>query len=293
VKIVFCTASRSERGLSEPLIQEFRKSGRFNVEVLELPLNFKGAFEAAEEYIRVKGKPDLAFVSYDRLEMLGACLAFFIKGVKLAQCHAGEVSGSGEVYDDFVRHMITLCSDFQFCVSRQAYTRCLHFLTLLGKPTDKLYYVGSYAFDNVKLDYSLVPKEPFNLVVYNPLSRRADLIPKELDEIEALIGERLTLWVYPNEDEEREIVIERIKKLEKAGKVKGLPTISRPQFLALLEKAERVIGNSSSFFLELPYWNKQHIHVGLRNKNRERIKVEPGASRRIVEIVEKFFCQES
>jgi UDP-N-acetylglucosamine 2-epimerase (non-hydrolysing)/GDP/UDP-N,N'-diacetylbacillosamine 2-epimerase (hydrolysing) len=164
---------------------------------------------------------------------------------------------------------------------------------LVGKPTENCFHVGSFAFDNIALDYSIVPKEPFDLVLYNPLTRRLDVMPKELDEIEALIGERLTLWVHPNEDEGRQIVVDRIKKLEKAGKVKGLKTVPRPQFLALMERAERVIGNSSSFYLELPYWNKHHIHIGLRNKNRERIEVKPGASKRIVEIVEKFFWKES
>jgi UDP-N-acetylglucosamine 2-epimerase (non-hydrolysing)/GDP/UDP-N,N'-diacetylbacillosamine 2-epimerase (hydrolysing) len=261
--------------------------------LLELPISFRGAYEVAKEFLRLEKDVSLAICGFDRLEHLGAAIAFFESNVRLAQLEAGDVSGSGEVFDDYVRFMITLCSDIQFCNSEQSFKRCLNFLMLVGKPTENCFHVGSFAFDNIALDYSIVPKEPFDLVLYNPLTRRLDAVPKELDEIEALIGERLTLWVYPNEDEGREIVIERIKKLEKAGKVKGLPTVPRAQFLALLEKAERVIGNSSSFFLELPYWNKQHIHVGLRNKNRERIKVEPGASRRIVEIVEKFFCQES
>ena len=292
-RVCIATASRSERGLIEPLIAEFLKSGKFEVEVLELPLSFKGAFECVEEYLRTYGKPSLAFCSFDRVEMLGAALSFFLKRVKIAQCHAGDISGEGEVFDDYVRFMITLCSDIQFCNSEQSFKRCLNFLRLVGKPTENCIHVGSFAFDNIALDYSIVPKEPFDLVLYNPLTRGLDVMPKELDEIESIIGERLTLWVYPNEDEGREIVVDRIKKLEKTGKVKGLQTVPRPQFLALLEKAERCIGNSSSFFVELPYFNKQHIHVGLRNKNRERIEVEPGASKQIVEFVEKFFCKET
>jgi len=291
-RIVVCTASRSERQLSQPLIEELKKSPKFKVEVLELPITFKGAYETVEEYIRVKGKPDLAFVNYDRLEMLGACLAFFIKGVRLAQYQAGDVSGEGEVYDDLVRFMITLCSDFQFCNSEESFKRCLKFLKLVGKPVKNCHHVGSFAFDNLTLDYSAVPNEPFDLILYNPLSRRVDLMEGELDMIEKLLGERLALWVYPNEDEGRDIVIERIRKLEAEGRVKGLETLPRPQFLALMEKAERVIGNSSSFFLELPYFKKQHIHIGLRNRHRERIEVKPGASRRIVEILEKFFSEE-
>ncbi|MEM2385415.1 MAG: UDP-N-acetylglucosamine 2-epimerase [Candidatus Bathyarchaeia archaeon] len=284
-KIVICTASRSERGLSAPLVEELGK--RFKVEVLELPISFKGAFDAAEEFVRARGKPDLAFCNYDRVEMLGAALAFYLNGVKIAQYHAGDLSGSGECLDDFVRYMITLTSTFQFCNGEKAFRRCLEFLKLVGKPTDKCFEVGSLAFDNYKPDYSLVPPCEYDLVVYNPLTGKPELIEKELSQIEGLI-ERFTVWIEPNEDPYREIIVERAKRLEAEGKVKFLNTVERQQFLALMEKAERVIGNSSAFFLELPYFGKNHIHIGERNKYRERIIVKPGASRRIAEILEKL-----
>lgn len=293
MKIVVCTASRSERGLTLPLINELKRSGKFDVEVLELPVSFKGALEIAEEYLRVKEKPDLVFCSYDRVEMLGACLVFYFNGVKIAQYHAGDFGAGEGVFDDCVRFMITLCSDIQFCNSAKSFTRCLRFLRTAGKPVEHCYCVGSLAFDDVNLDYSVVPNEPFDLILYNPLPKRLDLMGEELNQVENLLGERLAIWIYPNEDVGRDIVIKRIKKLEREGKVIGYDTLPRPQFLALLEKAERVIGNSSSFFYELPYFGKSHIHIGVRNRERERIEIKTGASKKIVKILEKLFCNSS
>jgi UDP-N-acetylglucosamine 2-epimerase len=288
-KIVACTASRSESGLLEPLIKAFRENGKFLVDVLELPISFSGAFETVQEYLRVHGRPDLAFTSYDRVEMLGACLAFFLNRVKIAQYHAGDVSGSGESFDDYVRFMITLCSDFQFCNSQESFTRCLRFLRLVGKPIQHVYCVGSLAFDDVTLDYSIVPSEAYDLVLYNPPNNAPEIIDSELDIIEKLL-DKPTIWVHPNEDEGREKVLERIRKLAKKGLVKEQPTLPRAQFLALMKKAERCIGNSSAFFLEMPYLRKdEHIQVGVRNKNRQRIEVKLGASKRIVQIIRNIF----
>jgi UDP-N-acetylglucosamine 2-epimerase (non-hydrolysing)/GDP/UDP-N,N'-diacetylbacillosamine 2-epimerase (hydrolysing) len=287
VKICVCTASRSERQLIKPLLEELEANPKFKLHVLELPTNFLGGFKTAKKYLETHGKPDLAFCSFDRVEMLGACLAFFLDNVKIAQYHAGDTSGEGETFDDYVRFMITLCSDYQFCNGENAYKRCLQFLKLVGKPTEHCFEVGSLAFDNVSLDYSIVPNQPYDFILYNPLTRQPNLMENELNQIERLIGKRLALWIYPNEDEGREHVIEKIKKLEAEGKVKAYQTLPRPQFLALMEKADRIIGNSSSFFLELPFFGKKHVHVGARNKHRERIQIRTGASKRIVKILEE------
>lgn len=290
MRLCVCTASRSERGLIEPLINKLKSSPCFETEILELPISFMGAFETASEVIRRHEKKLLAICPFDRLEMLGACLAFFLNNVKVAQYHAGDVSGGGETFDDFVRFMITLCSDVQFCNGANSFWRCFRFLKLVGKSTSCCYEVGSLAFDDIQLDDSAVPEDDFDLVLYNPLPRRPELIESELEEIENLLENRLTLWIYPNEDAHREVVIDRIRHLEGEGKVKGFETLPRPQFLALMKHASRVIGNSSSFFLELPYFNKRHVHIGVRNRSREAVEVRGGASERIVTILERVFC---
>jgi len=275
--------------LIQPLIKRLEESPKFKLKVLEMPTTFEGAYETVKEYLRIYGKPDMAFCNFDRVEMLGACLAFYFSRVPIAQYHAGDISGEGETFDDYIRFMITLCSDIQFCNSAKSFTHCLRFLRLVGKPVEHCYHVGSLAFDDVELDYTIVPDEPFDLILYNPLPAKPDLMEDELRQIEELLGDRLAIWIFPNEDEGREKVIAKIKELEAEGKVKGLNTVPRPQFLALMEKAERVIGNSSSFYMELPYFYKTHIRNGARNRNRERVKVVPGASERMVKILEKFF----
>ena len=290
-RVVFCTSSRSERGMIEPLLR--RLDARYDLKLLELPVSFGGAYEVATEYLRLSGKPRLAFTPFDRLEMLACCIAFYQAGVPIAQLHAGDWAGGG-IWDDTVRMMITLCSDIQFCASQKSLERTVQLLKLADKPISRAYMVGSIQFDDLELDESVVPKYGYDLVLYNPPNGRLELIPSELDEVEGLLdSEKLTVWVYPNEDAGCEAIIGRIERLElkslyykhEKPRVKGFKSLPRPQYLALMKHADRVIGNSSSFFVELPYFKKTHVHVGLRNRDRERVEPVVGGSDRVVEVV--------
>lgn len=304
LNICFCTASRSERELVEPVIRRLEKHPRFNLHVLELPVNFRDAFDTVLRFLHgtthiVGGwsiglsspqKPDLAFCSFDRTEMLGAALAFFTNNIPIAQIHAGDQSLEG-TFDDITRHQITLCSTIQFCNGMNSYWRVIDVLMPLDRSIENCYEVGSIQFDDMEIDYSAVPGEPFDLVLYNAPTRKPDLIPEELDEIESML-DKLTLWVDPNEDIGRDLIVERIKTLEEKGQVRMIRTLPRAQFFGLLQSNIRCIGNSSSFFLELPYLNsKQHIHIGVRNKGREHGTFRPGGSVRIIEALERFFAE--
>lgn len=300
VNICFCTASRSERELVKPLIRRLEEHPSFNLHVLELPVNFRDAFDTVLRFLhgtthivggwsiglRSPQKVDLAFCSFDRTEMLGAALAFFKNNIPIAQIQAGDQSLEG-THDDITRHQITLCSTVQFCNGMNSYWRVIYILMPLDRSTKNCYEVGSIQFDDLEIDYSAIPDEPFDLVLYNAPTRKPDLIPRELDEIESML-DKLTLWVEPNEDTGRDLILERMKTLEEEGRVKMIQTLPRTQFFGLLETSVRCIGNSSSFFLEIPYLDKQHIHIGVRNKGRERV-FRPGGSVRIIEALERFF----
>jgi UDP-N-acetylglucosamine 2-epimerase len=287
MKIVFCTASRSERSLIQPLLNRIEAHPKMDLSLLELPLSFRGALEVASEFLK-HNQVDLAFCPFDRVEMLGACIAFFLKNMKIAQIHAGDISGGG-THDDIIRHMITLYSDIQFCNGGKSHQRTLRLLRTVGKPIKNCYEIGSIHFDD--FDDNLIgalwiPPQPFDLVLYNPLTRRPDLVPKELNEIEQLL-DKSTVWIHPNEDAGRELILKKIEELKQKG-VNGYTTVSRPQFLYLMKNCERAIGNSSAFIYELPAFNKNHIHIGLRNKDREPVEIRVGGSDRIVKILENL-----
>jgi hypothetical protein len=290
-EIYFCTASRSERSLIDPLLERLRT--KFDLMICDLPTTFVGAFLKMRDFLKEKGAPDLVFTPFDRLEMLGASIGCLVSNVRTAQIHSGDLSEG--TWDDVARHMIMLGSDYQFCTSQQSHIRATTVLMTLGRSIGHCYQVKPIHFDDLKIDYDACVAEPFDLVVYNPPTARPDLIEDDLDTIEVMI-DKTTLWVSPNEDEGNKEIGDRIASLDEAFSDDSFPysvlpigTLPRSQFLGLLEKCERAIGNSSSFFYELPYFNKTHIQVGLRNKDRERLSPEQcvsGGSDEIVKILE-------
>jgi UDP-N-acetylglucosamine 2-epimerase len=293
--IVICTASRSERELQQPLVEAFGD----RCEVLELPVDFREAYDRVLAYLHggvvcldegkslCQNKPKVAFCSFDRPEMLGAAFAFYFNGVPIAQYHAGDTGVNAQ--DDYIRDMITMVSTFQFCNSVDSYQRCLRLLFDFKKPLIRCYEVGSFAMEGVKLDASIVPKERYDLILYNPpLGVSAKVIGEELTELVSYIN-KLVVWICPNEDVGRDIVIRRIDNCIFNGlHITKSETLPRGQFLALMRDADRVIGNSSSFFLELPFFRKDHIHVGIRNRYRKPVEPGVGASEKIVKVIEEF-----
>jgi len=265
-----------------------RNSPLFNTSLHTIPTDFSRAEGSVTRLLREFPLIDLAFCPFDRLEMLGAALAFWRNRIPVAQIHAGDYSTAG-CFDDMARHMITLASDLQLCVGEKSYQRAKAMMELVGKPTDRCFQIRSIHMDDAELNLSHVPREPFDLVVYNPPTKRLDLILDELTTIDGLLGERLAVWVEPNEDEGRTLVLEEMHRIAKSKRLWIQKSVPRPQFLGLLSKCTRALGNSSAFFFELTHFGKTHIHVGVRNSGRQSADSTSGGSDQILSIVEDLY----
>lgn len=284
-RIVVCWSNRSEWGLLEPVLK--RLSEHFEVtpfsmvclSTSELGNIYKSSYAFLSRY-----KPNLVITPFDRYEQIFVALAARMLNLKVAQIHAGDLSREG-CWDDQVRHMISLCCDYLFCNSEESARRARDLVKLTGSDA-KVFTVGSTAFDDIKVDESAAPKELFDLVVYYPPTRRPDLIEDELDKIEATLDKPI-VWIGPSGDPGSDQIVARAKRLEKDGRAKFYPNLPRSNFLGLLKRCSRAIGNSSSFFCELPFFGKRHVHIGARNRGREIVKVRTGGSDRIAEILRK------
>ncbi len=70
-----------------------------------------------------------------------------------------------------------------------------------------------------------------------------------------------------------------------------LPNLERSEFLGLLRNCSRFITNSSAAIYEAPYFLKpeQIIHIGERNRDRDKGPFMTDASDRIVEVLKKWY----
>lgn len=87
-------------------------------------------------------------------------LAAYHLNIPIAQLEAGDISLEG-TWDDSIRHCITLLSSLVFCNGDDSYGRARALLHLAGKTMNwiegHVFEVGSIAFDDIILDYSLCP----------------------------------------------------------------------------------------------------------------------------------------
>ncbi len=306
--IIVFFSNRAEIGLLEPVMKRIEKSDKLDLvkadlfEGLGQEIDSKLLEASIDEYgllynychrFLQKEKPALVLCCFDRLEMIFPTLAAFYQNIPIAQMHAGDLSLEGSL-DDVTRHAISFYATIHFCNGEKSYNRIVEVLKRLGRSTENVYEVGSTAFDDVEIDEDVCPTKPYDLVIYLSPTRRPDLIGKEITQILKML-DKFTAWVQPSgRDPGDEKIIEALQDhhtvLASPHPYLVYKTLPRPMYLGLMKNCSRIIGNSSSLFFEAPYFLKQDqiIHVGVRNKGREFVEIRPGASDRIVEVLEKY-----
>jgi GDP/UDP-N,N'-diacetylbacillosamine 2-epimerase (hydrolysing) len=293
-KILIASANRAERGLLEPIMAELKK-----IKDVDAKWFFFESTDAV--YLVLEGfrnylaffQPDIVLVPSDRFEMVYITAFAFHRGYIVAQFHAGD-TGSG-VSDEMNRFAMSFMSHILFCETITSATN----LTKLGFNQHRIFAVGSTAFDHVKIDESLCPNEPYDLVLLHPDSISATATKQDLLETQRTIEHSpLVVWIAGNHDNNSEIIhgfLERIKAkydLEDPNKWYFGPYIQvimenvpRPKFLGLLKNCRRFIGNSSAMCYEAPRFNAECVRVGNRNKDRLSTVPVLGGAYRIATIL--------
>ncbi len=285
-RICIVSSHRAERGLLQPLINRLEAHPDFSLHLMELDPQFDIGSNCLEarSYLQAV-KHDLMIIPCDRAEALAGALVAFELNIPIIHFHAGDV---GTVCKDEVyRHAISLMASVHLCNGPSAKKVVCDMLQAVGRPVGCVYDVGSTAMDDIEIDEPVPDLSPYDLILYNPPTNDPELINRELDEIEELIDPDVTVfWGYPNGDPGSEIVIERI------GDQFTFRNMPRPQFLGHVKNCRYFIGNSSSMVCEAPMWlsPEQIIHIGDRNRNRSFDDIQPGATDRIVGILEVTDC---
>ena len=115
-------------------------------------------------------KTEIVLCIGDRKEIFELAYKAFIDQKYLIHYYAGVKQKYLTCYDDYLRHCITIMSNEQWVESK----RCKKVVKKLCKSIGKLpniRIVKPNHLKDVMLDYSKVPEEPYNLVLYNPCTK--------------------------------------------------------------------------------------------------------------------------
>jgi len=291
-KILIPIGCRSDEGLSKPIIKRLKEDDFFNpVHVPRLnPAVFYGSYGYIEQLIW-DVRPDLIFITGDRIEMCAAACAAFHNNVPIAHYFAGVLNCPLSTLDDVNRHCITLWSDIQLVESNFTLRNVALILASILKESN-CYVIGSTHLEDLEIDESLVPEFDYDLILINAIcevNKNNYNLNKEMyydvTRHRNWKHERKEFWIQSNPDFSIKSVPSNVRLIE------NLP---RPQFLGLLKNCKRFITNSSAAIYEAPFFLKkeQIIMVGDRNKNRtqfEPIKTDKLASEKIVEILKNWW----
>lgn len=303
-RICIVTSHRAERGLLQPLIDRLVAHPTFDLDLFSLDpdADHVANYDQAGAHYMDK-RPDIVIIPCDRAEALDGALAVFELGAPIIHFHAGDVGTASK--DEMYRHAISLMASVHLCNGPSAKKVVCDMLKAVGRPIGCVYDVGSTAMDDVEIDISMIPDEygsqifhAYELVLYHPPRDDPELINNELDEIENIltsgsrhVANRTVFWGYPNGDPGSKIITKRIEefRLKTELSVCAFST-TRPKFLGLMKYCKHFIGNSSSMVCEAQMWlsPEQIIHIGDRNRNRSFDAINPGATDRIIEILEEI-----
>jgi len=169
----------------------------------------------------------------DRKEIFELAYKAFLDNKYIIHYYAGVKQKYLTTYDDYLRHCITLLSNEQWVESKRA-KKVVRKLCKAVNKTPNIKIVGSNHLKGVTLDYSKVPEEPYNLVLYNPCTKIKEI------------------FIGPNPD-------------------KQYASLPQEQLLGLVKKCERFYTNSSCGVYEAPFLidKKKIIQLGKRNDGRK------------------------
>jgi GDP/UDP-N,N'-diacetylbacillosamine 2-epimerase (hydrolysing) len=228
------------------------------------------------EYLSTN-KPDALIVYADRWEMFGIATAATLCGIPLIHIGGGDTTEGA--YDESFRHSITKMSHLHFVTHELARTRVIQ----LGENPKDVHNVGSLAIDSIKattllskneLESSLNFKfqEKNILVTYHPTTLNLDAKNEITSVLSALrqLSEQIGIIItQPSFDAGSLQIIPELEKFVEQRKNSILvSSLGLQRYLSCVNIVNLVVGNSSSGIYEVPYFNKQTINIGDRQKGR-------------------------
>ena len=219
-----------------------------------------------------KDKPKAVFILGDRFEAMVAGIAAHFASIPIIHSGGGEVTLGSK--DNIYRYVISHFASLHLATTKKNQER----LKNLGF-NKSVYFTGSSAVDDIykfkkekkkfKKEFFL-RNEDFALMTFHGSNSLKDNLPKAMDfSIKYILKKNLKILItFPNNDFGYKEILSIIKKYSLNKNVYIRKNLGVEYFKSL-ENCKFVIGNSSSGFIEAPYFSKRVINIGERQKGRE------------------------
>ena len=224
-------------------------------------------------------RPDILLLIADRYEMLAPASVALALRIPIAHIEGGDIS-EGAI-DDAVRNALSKMSHLHFTTNENSRLRVL----AMGEEAWRVHQVGSPSLDNLcrrelisreelEADLELKFNQQTVVVAYHPVTLARDTV-SEADAVFAAL-EKITqqiVFCYPNSDAGSHQLIERARAFcQNRPNAHLFVNLNHLKYWSLLDKADLLVGNSSSGIMETPSIPLPTVNVGIRQKGREQAR---------------------
>lgn len=223
-------------------------------------------------------RPDVLVVLGDRFEALAVAQAALIMQIPIVHLHGGEITEGA--YDDAIRHAITKMASLH-CTAAEPYRRRV---TQMGEAPDSVINVGAMGLDHL-VRATPMPREEaarslglsldggYFLVTYHPVTAAAEDPAGTTGALLAALDQfpsHQVVLTYPNADNGGRYIIPLLDAYARAnpGRAVAIASLGFRRYLAVLEGAAAMIGNSSSGIIEAPSFGVPTVNIGARQRGR-------------------------
>lgn len=231
-------------------------------------------------------RPDVVLTIADRYETLGTAVAAAYLGIPLVHVQGGEVTGN---IDEKVRHAVTKLADLHLVSTALAGER----VRRMGEAPGAIHVIGCPSVDLARESINIATAEiqqvvdtigvgdhvdvgqPFVVVLQHP---ETDAHEAAFDQMSTVLhvtkdaGLPIILF-WPNVDAGSDGTSKAIRVFREQGHgehMRFIKNLEGRQFLALLQRARCLIGNSSVGIRESAFLGIPVVNVGHRQTGRER-----------------------
>jgi UDP-hydrolysing UDP-N-acetyl-D-glucosamine 2-epimerase len=277
----------ASRGGSIREVEEFAA----NYDLRLVPVDFMQDGESSEAHVKsialgqsivaheFSGKKyDAMVLLGDRWELFAASLPALLFGIPIAHISGGEVTEG--VIDDSVRHAHSKLAHLHF-VATEAYAENL---SRMGEEDWRITVSGECGLDSIHAGdvasreevwkrFDIDIAKPNILVTFHPATLDQELAVER--QVEGLISalERLPdipmVITAPGMEQGADLIQKRLLEFADAkSNVRFVPHLGSRCYLAVLQAAAAVVGNSSSGLVEAASFGVPTINIGNRQRNR-------------------------
>jgi UDP-hydrolysing UDP-N-acetyl-D-glucosamine 2-epimerase len=254
-------------------------------ELLNMALTTSNTINHSSAILR-REAPDIVVTVADRYETLGTAVSAAYLGIPLAHVQGGEITGN---IDEKVRHAVTKLSDLHLVSTELAGER----VRRMGEPPASVHVTGCPSVDLARESTSVPIDEvqtmldtlgvgdhvdigqDFVVVLQHP---ETDMHGAAFDQMMLIlhvvkdIGLPIILF-WPNIDAGSDGTSKAIRVFREQGHgehMRFIKNLEGKQFLALLQRASCLIGNSSVGIRESAFLGIPVVNIGHRQTGRER-----------------------